>query len=388
MNDSQKISMIRQAFPVIGQCAYLNTGSTGPFSQMYHDALVATQEADLQNGRSGATQSAIINEASENIRAKYAKLAQATTDEIALTQHTTYGINIALHGLSWQPGDEIITTDTEHEGGMMPLFVLRQRQGVVLRIVDIKPDDSDAEILAKIEREITPRTRLILFSHVAWNLGIRFPMEEIAALAHQRHLLTMVDAAQSAGAIPLDLPASGVDFYAMPGQKWLCGPQGTGAFYVRRDRISQLQPTFAGYRTQSQWDYTGHFMPSPGARRYETGSLHRASNCGLSAHLSWVDEHVGWDWIYGRIAHLNQYTYDALSQTEGVSMITPSSQSGLACFVLDGFESNQVVADLAEMGVVIRSLKNPACLRVSTGYYNNEEDIDRLIAGLLEIKNG
>ena len=262
MNDSQKINMIRQAFPVTEQIAYLNTGSFGPLSRVYQEAIMTAIEQEVVNGRSNAQIATASNEAADTVRQKIAQLVRATPNEIALTQHTTNGINIAVHGLDWQAGDEIITTTTEHEGGMMPLYVLRQRRGVVLRIVDITAEDDDAQILAKFEREITTRTRAILFSHVTWNLGTRFPLAGIVALAQQHHLLTIVDAAQSAGAVPIDLPASGIDFYAMPCQKWLCGPDGLGALYVRRERISQLQPTFAGFRTQAQWDFTGHFMPA------------------------------------------------------------------------------------------------------------------------------
>lgn len=389
MNDSEKVTRIREMMPVTQEKAYLNTGTCGPLATVLRDELNSRLEEDFTAGRASADGFMKLMESSARLRQQIATMTQATAEDIALTHHTTEGMNIVLFGFNWQPGDEIITTTVEHEGGLVPTYVLRQRFGVNVRMVDITAVDSDDDIVAKIAAQITPRTRLILFSHVAWNLGNRLPLKRLVNLAHDHHVMTLVDAAQSVGAIPLDLPASGVDFYAMPGQKWLCGPEGTGALYVRRDRLSLLNMTFAGFlslKTPMDWDFTGHFMPAEGARRFEVGSVYRPGVHGMAANMGWLAEEVGWAWIYSRIAHLNAYAYERLQSLAAVDMITRApGESGLLSFYLDGYDSARVVAKLAQENIIIRFLGHPYCLRVSTGFYNNEEDIDRLVSVLDEV---
>jgi len=317
-------------------------------------------------------------------------LVKADPQQIALTHHTTDGMNIIAHGLDWQPGDEIITTDLEHPGGLLPVYVLRQRRGVAVQVVPITAADSPEEIVSKLETAITPRTRLLALSHVAWNLGTRLPLAEIVTMAHRRCVLTLVDAAQSMGTIPLDLPASGVDFYAFPCQKWLCGPEGVGGLYVRADRLSLLSPTFAGYGTiarTGKYDYDGYFMPAEGAARFEVGSVNRPPIQAMVANLDWLEETIGWDWIYTRITHLAAYARRTLGALPGVSIITPAGpQAGLLTFTLDGYDPARVMTRLAEEKIILRFIDHPYALRISTGFYNTETDIDRLAGALQAIR--
>jgi L-cysteine/cystine lyase len=243
--------------------------------------------------------------------------------------------------------------------------------------------------VAQFEAAITPRTRLLAFSHVAWNIGIRLPLEKIVAMGHRHHVLSLVDGAQSVGAIPLDFQAGQVDFYAMPGQKWLCGPEGTGALYVRQTRLSQVAPTFVGFSTLEDikmYDFLGYFMPARTGRRYEVGSVYRPGIKAMATNLAWLKDSVGWDWIYGRIAHLAGYAYATLSNLSGVTMITPPEpQSGLITFCLDGYAPPRVMTELAANDIVLRFLRHPYALRIATGFYNTEEEIDRLAAALKAI---
>lgn len=392
MTNEEKLALIRKAMPVTQNKAYLNTGTCGPLSTTLIDTLNRENAVELAEGRSGKKGYEAILEACNSLRQKFASLAKADPAEIALTHHTTEGMNIVTHGFNWRPGDEIVTTTLEHQGGFLPLFVVRQRYGVELRVIDLSEKDSPADMVAKLEAAITPRTRLLVFSHVAWNTGQRLPLTEIAAMGHRHHVPSLVDAAQSVGAISLDLPASGVDFYAMPGQKWLCGPEGTGALYVKKSSLGLLSPTFAGYLTMemgSKLDFTGYFMPAQGAHRFEVGSIYRPGIKALLANLTWFEDEIGWEWIHNRIAHLAAYTRDALAALPGVSIITPpGEQAGLVSFGLDGYDPARVTLKLAEEGIVIRYLPYPYVLRVSTGFYNSEADIDRLISALKTILSG
>lgn len=389
MNNSDKLAAIRTAMPATEAKAYLNTGTCGPMSTVLRQSLDESLAYDFEHGRATGDGFAKMMDSMTDIRARIGRIVHADPSTIALTQHTTNGMNIALFGLNWQAGDELITTTVEHEGGLVPAFILRQRYGVIIRMVDITAADTDAEIVAKLEAAITPRTRALLVSHVAWNLGNRLPLGEIAAVCRRYHVLSIVDAAQSFAAIPLDLPALGVDAYAMPGQKWLCGPEGTGALYIRTESLSLFNMSFAGFfslKTPMDWDFTGHFMPAPGAKRFEVGSIYRPLMHATAANLRWLEEEVGWEWIYGRIAALSTYVYEQLQTIPQVEMVTRApAESGLNSFFLTGYDTARVVAKLAEENIVIRFLGHPYCLRVSTGFYNSEADIDKLIAALRHI---
>jgi len=386
MTETEKIDLIRDSMPVTQNSVYLNTGSVGPLSTITYGALQQSSELELAEGRASLSGYLQSKEAAAQLRQAFARLGKAEATQIALTHHTTDGMNIVAHGLTWQPGDEIITTDLEHPGGLFPLYVLRQRHGVVVKVIKIPADLSAAEIVARFEAAISPRTRLLAFSHVAWNSGGRLPLAEIVALGHRHHALSLVDAAQSVGAVPLDLPASGVDFYAMPGQKWLCGPEGVGALYVKPEHLSLLASTFVGYRSMGSdgsYNLSGYFIPASDASRYEVATTYRPGIKAMLANLSWLDETIGWDWIYPRIVHLAGYARRRLAELPGVSIITPAGpQAGLVTFNLDGYDPPRVMAKLAGEKIVLRFIKHPYALRISTGFYNTETDIDRLVTAL------
>ena len=386
MNDIEKFEMIREVLPATRDFVYLNTGSVGPISTITTEVMARDDRQALLEGRSGMKSYYAFREHKDGLRQAFADLTGASRAEIALTHHTTDGMNITAHGLAWQPGDEIITTNLEHPGGLLSLYVLRQRWGVVVKVVDIPADISPAEVVARLEAVITPRTRLLAISHVAWNTGLCLPLADIVTMAHRHHVLVAVDGAQAAGAIPLDLPASGVDFYAMPGQKWLCGPEGVGALYVRRDRLNELAPTYVGYPSMDQeggHDWTGYYLPQTDARRYEVGTVYRPGISGMLANLTWLQNEVCWSWIHSRIWALADYAHRTLAVVPGVTVLSPAeAHAGLVTFIVTGYDPPRVVLKLAEEGIILRSLPDPSALRICTGFYNDEADIDRLAKAL------
>jgi L-cysteine/cystine lyase len=383
MSEFQKVAQIRQTMPAVQNKVYLNTGTCGPLSTLTIDTMNQANTQELQEGRAELSGFKHLAETMAELRAAFAHLVKANPSEIALTHHTTGGINIVAHGLNWQPGDEVVTTTSEHEGGLLPAYVLRQRHGVDVKIIDITPDN----VIAELEAAITPRTRLLLISHVLWNTGARLPLQNIVTMAHQHNVLVLVDAAQSAGSIPLDLPATGVDFYAFTGQKWLCGPEGIGALYVRQDRLSLVSPIFVGFSTLENidgYDLSGNFLPArDSARRFEVGTIYRPGIYGMLANLKWLDETVGWDWIHQRIEHLAEYARNTLRKLPGTTILTPpGGQAGLVTFNVAELDPTKTMLKLSNDGIIVRFIRHPYALRISTGFYNSEEDIDRLVTAL------
>ncbi len=390
MTDAEKITYIREMMPATANKIYLNTGSVGPMSTILGNAIQEGNTAALEEGRASMAEFMAAKQKMVDLRALFAELVGAASSEIALTHHTTDGMNIISHGLTWQPGDEIVTTTLEHPGGLLPLYVLRDRYGVVVRVIDIPADISDDEVVRRFEAAISPRTRLLAFSHVAWNTGMRLPMEAIVAMAHARHVLCLVDAAQSVGAIPLDLSASGVDFYAFPAQKWLCGPEGVGGLYVQSESLNFLSPTFVGFLAMdfdARHDWTGYFMPQPDARRFETGGVYRPGIKAMVENMIWLRDTVGWDWIYTRISHLYNYARQTLAEISGVTIISPAGeQAGLVTFTVDGYTPAQLTQKFAEDNIILRYIQAPSALRISTGFYNTEADIDQFAEGLRAVQ--
>src|SRR5262249_43116750 len=155
-------------------------------------------------------------------REAVAALLSCDPAEVALTHNTTEGMNIALMGLDWRPGDEVVTASTEHPGGLYPVYLLHQRYGVRIRMTEIgMPGGNPVEQLRAV---LGPRTRAVVLSHVSWATGMVMPLEQLIELTHRAGALFICDAAQSCGMLPTRVSALGVDAYACSGQKWLCGP--------------------------------------------------------------------------------------------------------------------------------------------------------------------
>jgi L-cysteine/cystine lyase len=382
-----KIQAIRAALPAVERYTYLNNGTNGPLSRPAHHAIIDYAAMQLEDGRIRMANWERFFQAMTETRAAFSDLLGCDPLELALTHSTTEGMNIALMGLDWRPGDELITASTEHEGGLNPCALIRHRYGVTVHYTDIGLTGVDP--LAELQRVLNERTKAVVLSHASWATGAILPMREISEMAHRVGALVICDAAQSCGMVPTNVRDLGVDAYACSGQKWLCGPEGTGALFVRQDRLDQFQPSYFGYfglksRVKSADD---PFIVSDGARRYEAATLYPPSVAGLGATLKWIKEEVGWDWAYERIRQLGAYCHDTLAATPGVQMYCPKSEVvGLMHFTVDGIAPADLTMGLMERGVLIRHTPFPELNRVATGFYNTEEDIDRLVAAIADIR--
>lgn len=381
------ITAIRHDAPATLANAYLNAGTNGPLSRYAAEAIAASNQSQLNDGRIGPGVYEKSLATATELRSAFARLLGAGDDEIALTHHTTDGMNIAIWGQNFQAGDEIVTTSLEHPGGLYPVLVAARRFGATVRIVPVEITDDGPTTAAKVLAAITPRTRLVAVSHVSWKSGVVLPLTVIAERVHRMGGLLAVDAAQSAGAIPVDMRALDVDYYACPGQKWLCGPDGVGALYVRRERILETQQTFAGgpaLRDGNAWDMAGNYLPGTTARRFEVASVYEPTLAGMLASLHWL-EGLGYAAIYERIQALTALCRESLAAIPSVTVYTPAAQAGLTSFNIEGVDPVQAVPRLGEMGVLIRSVSGPALLRASTSFYNDESDVERLVHGIQAI---
>jgi L-cysteine/cystine lyase len=385
---ADRLAAIRRELPALERWAYLNSGTAGPLPRQVSAAIAQDLERQLRDGRAGVDHYLnVYFPLRTELRERFARLLGATSDEIAITHHTTEGMNIAVWGINWRAGDEIVTTTDEHEGVLLPISTVARRFGVTLRVVDLAASDTSA--VAAITSAINHRTRLVVVSHVSYQTGAILPVAEIAEAAHGVDALCAVDGAQSGGTIPLDVHALGVDAYAVPGQKWLCGPEGMGALFVRRDQITALAPTYVGHfatRDFNASDLSGYYLPGAGATRYEGGTVFWPVLVGMCESLRWLQAQ-GWDWIFKRTATMTRRCRELLLEIPGVTLRSPESHVGLTTFTLAGCDPEAAVAALAERGVLIRSLHHTNWLRASTGFFTNEDDLNRLREGLLAIRD-
>jgi L-cysteine/cystine lyase len=338
-----------------------------------------------QQGRLGKEAFDEIEAISHQARTRVARLLQATPEEITLTDNTGEGLNIVYYGLSWQPGDEVITTNHEHFSAIAPLYQLQHRQGIVTRYADIG-EQAERSLVAAIEPLITVRTKLISISHVTWTTGTVLDIQSVARLAHTHNIPVLIDGAQSAGSIPVDVKALDVDFYAIPMQKWLCGPDGTGALYVRSASQDLLEPTYVGYNS-AQHETLSLWELHTTAQRFELGGRQTAAIIGQSAALDWLEQTVGHAWLFNRIAELNRYTYQILKDIPGLTILTPQQgASGLFSFKLANHDDLVVVQYLQQQhNIYIRNIPDHQALRISTGFYNTAAEIDALAHALTSL---
>ncbi|HEX8996342.1 MAG TPA: aminotransferase class V-fold PLP-dependent enzyme [Ktedonobacterales bacterium] len=383
--EQDKFLAIHTELPATDRIVYLNTGTNGPLPRRSHAALVEYSEREVMEGRIGAEVFSRLSKLTSDTRAAFAALLGCDASEVALTHNTTEGINIALMGIDWRPGDEVITSCAEHPGVLNPVYLLRQRYGVRIRMTDIGMPGHDD--VAELRQALSPRTRAVALSHVSWSTGVILPVRELADATHEAGALFICDAAQSCGMIPSQVYALGVDAYACSGQKWLCGPDGTGALFVRKDRLGDIQQSYMGPGSivHGMSDYEGHFVPPAAASRYQAATIYPGSLAGLRESLRWLSDDLGWEWIYQRVATLGAACRDALSTLDGVTMLTPRDQmAGLVHFTVAGIAPDALCQRLTEQSIIARHTPNPLAVRVSTGFYNSHDDIARLVAAIRE----
>ena len=347
----------RAQFPVLERLAYLNAGTFGPMARATHDATSAELERDYRDGRSGGPNFVRVMELRERLRERIATLVGAEATQVALTTSTTDGCNIVLGGLGLEPGDEIVTTTDEHFGLLGALATSAARVIVV-------PPEPDA-----IRAAVTPRTRLLALSQVIWTTGRVLP---VRTLRDETGVPVLVDGAQSVGAVPVS--AAGLDYLTVSGQKWLCGPDATGALVVADPEA--LRVTAPSYFSQAGYEPDGQFQPKPGAARFDTGWWPPSSLAGLLAAL---DTRPAWSFDHAAV--MAERCRELLAERMEVVSPAQGERSTLVA-VRPAGEPPAIVEALHHADVHVREIPNTGLIRVSCGWWTSDGDLDRLLAAL------
>jgi L-cysteine/cystine lyase len=359
MSSPPSAPSFREQFPVLERSIYLNAGTEGPVPQAVEDAVRARLRLDLTEGRVGRAYFTELMDLAERARAGYATAMGADPGEVALTSSTTYGVNTVLAGLRLSPGEEILTSDQEHPGVLVPLRRAQLAHGINVRVVPF----------ADLPGEVRPRTRLVACSHVSWVGG---EVMDVAALRAAGAAI-LLDAAQALGAIAVDVHELGVDFYAGSGQKWMCGPEGSGALYVRPDRLDEIEPPFPGFSSVADHARPLESELAPGSARLDDGFPSALRSTWALASME-VLAGAGWTWIHERAA-AGAALLAELLRARGHA-VAPRGRSTLVSWAAEDAEA-EVNRLLAE-GVIVRSIPAAGLLRASVGAWTSEEEIHRL----------
>jgi L-cysteine/cystine lyase len=353
---------VRASFPVLERFAYLNAGSVGPLPRAAAERMLEGERRELNEGRGTIAYFKYALALRDELRDVLAAEIGVSAENVALTGSTTDACNIVLAGLDLDAADEIVTTDLEHFGLLGPLHA----SGARVRVANLQERPAAAAFDA-ILAEITPRTRLLALSHVAWTTGQVLPVRE---LKEATGLPLLVDGAQSVGAIAVD--ARPFDFYTVSGQKWLCGPAPSGALYVAEpERLRVGAPT---YLSQNGYAPDGSFTPKAGAARFDSLWIPPPFLTGLQAALAAAPE-----WRLERGAEVAARCRDMLA--ERYDVVTEPGQATLVSFRVSG-DAAELAARALDDGVVIRDLPATGWLRVSCGYWTSDEDLERLLEAL------
>jgi L-cysteine/cystine lyase len=360
LTQATDVAAFRGQFPVLDRLSYLNAGTEGPIPRAAAEAAHLRIDLETNGGRCGRPYFDELMGLRDRARAGYAGVLGCTPAEVALTGSTTDGVNTVIGGLDLRPGEEILTTDQEHPGLLAPLARARRRHGVKVRVV---PFD---EIAGEVSRE----TRLIACSHVSWVGGEVVDVPALVATG----VPVLLDAAQALGAVPVDVNALGCDFYAASGQKWLCGPEGSGCLYVRPERLDELLVPWPGYGSLADAHDALESDWAEGVARLDHGFPAGLRSAWALASLG-VFESAGWDWVHSRATALAAWLADALS-TRGLE-VRPRGRSTLVSWAVP--DADAEVARLAAEGVVVRSIPAFGLVRASVGAWTSEEELSRLV---------
>jgi L-cysteine/cystine lyase len=355
------LTALRAEFPVLARLAYLNAGTDGPLSSRAVTAAVGELERERSTGRASAHFER-RKELTAALRDAYARALGCDADQVALTTSTTEGIAQVIDGMQLGRGDQVITSDEEHPGLLGALGAAAQLRGVEVRAVP----------LAEVADAVGPRTRLVACSHVGWMSGC-FAPPQLAEL----EVPVLLDGAQGVGAVEVDVRALGCDAYAAAGQKWLCGPDGTGMLYVSASMRERLAITRRGYGNLSDPNAGLDASVHADARSLDTSSLSAES---LACALAGIEvlEAAGWTAVHERARALAARLAELLAERGRAP--APRGSTTLVSFPSADPEGER--ERLAERGVILRNIPSRPWLRASVGAWNDEDDLDRLLGTL------
>ncbi|PYJ08330.1 MAG: cysteine desulfurase [Verrucomicrobia bacterium] len=397
-SNSPDWSALRKDFPILDQAVngqpliYFDNAATSQKPRQVIEALVRYYEHDNANVHRGIHE--LSNRATgayEAARERVARFLNARhPQEILFTRGTTEGINLVANtwGLAHlKPGDTILLSELEHHSNLVPWQMVAQRTGARLAFIPITGDEGTLDF-SRLDETLARGVKLLAITHISNSMAVVNPIADLCARARKHGVVSVIDAAQSAGHLPLDTQAIGCDFLAFSSHK-ICGPTGLGVLYGRRELLEELPPYQGGGEMISKVEYF-HTLYNVPPHRFEAGTPHIAGAVGLHAAMDYL-EAIGRDRIFAHDQELVGYAVERLRQFAGIRIFGPrQGRAGLVSFVLPNAHALDVATMVDQRGVALRAghhcnqplmtkLGVPATLRASFYFYNTKEEVDRFI---------
>ena len=379
--------------PALANKTYFNYGGQGPLPTPSLEAMVASWRTIQELGPFTTAVWPFIEAETARLRQALAALCGVPPNRLALTENVTTGCVLPLWGLPWEAGDVLLIGDCEHPGVVAACQELARREGLTIETLPLlelcqqtPQADLEQAVLGSLEHSLSPRTRLVVLSHVLWNTGAVMPIAAVAQRLkqHPRTPWLLVDAAQSVGAIAVEQVAPCADIYAFTGHKWCCGPEGLGGVALSERVLQQAQPTLIGWRSLRHEASAASSFHSD-ARRFEIATSCVPLCSGLATSLELLASAGSAEQRHAAISVGTARLWHGLQQIPAAHTLLPEPPpAGLVSFTLqrpDGraLDTSAVVEALGQQGLWIRRLDQPDCLRACVHVTTTEAEIDRLL---------
>ena len=386
------IEGIRQQFPALRNCTWMNTAACGPLLGAVRDELVRLYTLTAEIGYSNASLALERRGGYQQLRHHIADFLGASSEEIAFTRSVGDGISTIAYGLDWEEGDEVIITDKEFPTNVIPWIALRERFGIEIKKIRAV-EDKDA-ILRQLEGAIGPKTRLLSVGHVDSSQGFLLPAKEMCQIARSRGVLTHLDGAQAAGRLPVKVAELGCDAYTMLGFKWLCGPHGVGAMYISREAQPKIAISWTGSGAQSKWVWgTEEATFHDTALKYEFGpsrveilyaAWRKSFEFFEGVNLAEAREHML------ALAETMAGELAKIPNVEVYAPPIPEFSVGQVNVAIESMRNHEITDRLwTGWGIVCRrQWSNEEYVRLPVALFNTEDDIARVIGALAAVASG
>lgn len=325
----------------------------------------------------------------ESVRKKLGVFLNSQPDQIAITRNTTEGMNILAQSLNLNKGDEVILTEEEHVGGAAPWLHLQNSVGIKIVVVSLA--NAKKNICHQLKKSITKKTKIVAVSHITSLTGTVLPIKDIIDLCRANNVLSIIDGAQAVGQIPIDLKALDPDFYVSSGHKWLFGPNGTGILYLNKNYLKNTAPLFNGAYTDSKFNLASRELEYvKTSSRYEYGTINSPIVAGLGAAVDFIQE-IGTVHVAQRGRELSLRFRKGLSKCEKIVILTPRGKresASIVTFQVKDKNGTSICRKLIKNGItVLRAINenNLNAIRASFAVFNSEEEVDELVARIIEI---
>ena len=385
---------LRSLCPALQNKTYFNYGGQGPLPSSSLEAITASWSRIQELGPFTADVWPFIATEVNSTRRLLAQCCGVPPHRLALTENVTSGCVLPLWGLPFAEGDRLLIGDCEHPGVVSACVELARRQNLAIDVLPVKhlrgdQAHCDAAVLEAINQALTPRTRLVVLSHLLWNTGQVMPIAAVAKQLnqHPQQPYLLVDAAQSFGQIPVEDAAAAADIYAFTGHKWACGPEGLGGVALSERVVADAAPTVIGWRSlrdESKADLNSNDLFHHDSRRFEVATSCVPLMAGLRSSLQLLENAGSAQQRWDHIRSLSGKLWQALQGMEAVkALLEVPPASGLVSFQIIGdVPPAEHVKQLGGQGLWIRDLADPSCLRTCTHITTTDDDINALVAAI------